>query len=546
MTEPGAGVTAPGWRRLVVALVLWFGFGAHGYVENTDALATLHAARALYERGDPGLLGSAPDATELERTVCARARAAVDAGQHPSYGMFGRDGAFYVWFPIGHQLLLLLPVALGDACEALFPGPAARYRDAKGPLFGELFWAQWWASFVPVLFGAGSVWCLWWIAFALSRDAQRALWVALAASLCTQMWPGSSETTSDAPGQFFLLATAAAVLRIRAGLAGRWTPYQAGFCAGWAVLIRYPHAVPVAVLLGLLCVHARRTGCWRPVLGVVLAGLPEALLLLAANVLRFDSLFETGYSSGANAEFWSYPAYLGVPAVLFAPGKGILWFSPPLWLALAALARRGIAADLRAATWLLLVLPIAIIGHTASWAAGQCWGIRYATPSVVLAVAIALAAAPVRRPRIVAVVCLLGLVVSLGGVLTPYRGQQQLAYTAAAVVYPGAEQVDNNVNADPRFSPLHTHWIYAGLSATGRLERGGSENTTEPLFGVRVPGPVALAHPDQDAGFRHFFWIGLGLPAWVTWAGVVGWALAVAGLVRSGLRRVQAAGSDRR
>ena len=102
---------------------------------------------------------------------------------------------------------------------------------------------------------------------------------------------------------------------------------------------------------------------------------------------------------------------------------------------------------------------------------------------------------------------------------------------------PGVEQVDNNINFAPRFSPLHTHWIYAGLSATGRLESGGAANTTGPLFGVsELADDVArLAHPGEDAGFRHWrlpFLGGLlGITVWpliVVWLGGTAAALALA------------------
>ena len=109
-----------------------------------------------------------------------------------------------------------------------------------------------------------------------------------------------------------------------------------------------------------------------------------------------------------------------------------------------------------------------------------------------------------RRPVLFALVCGLGLLVSVGGVLTPYRGQQQLAFAAAAVEYPGATtQLDNNVNADPRLSPLHTHWIYAFLSLAGRLEQGGAANTTLPLFGVELRRVLAAYNAGEYA-VRHY------------------------------------------
>jgi hypothetical protein len=336
--------------------------------------------------------------------------------------------------------------------------------------------------------------------------------VAAVSAFCTQLWPGANETMADAPAGALLLAMAALVLRYHRGHGNAATLLWAGLAGGWAALLRYPHALPVAVLAGLAAHGALRRGR-RGDLGWLAAGaLPEAVLLLGANLYRFGSWTETGYNPGADAVFFSYPPYLGVPAILLAPGKGALWFSPPLWLALAACCRRDLLRQPALLSGLLVfATPVLLSGHTPAWSAGQCWGVRYVTPGVVALVAVALALDKPwqRRPRLFAAVCLAGLLVSAGGVLAPYRGHQQLAHAAGAVLYPEAgANLEHNVTCDPRLSPVHTHWIYAALAASGRLEAGGAVNTTLPLFGVSVPDAAArLAIPSEDAGFRHWWMV---------------------------------------
>ena len=99
------------------------------------------------------------------------------------------------------------------------------------------------------------------------------------------------------------------------------------------------------------------------------------------------------------------------------------------------------------------------------------------------------------------------------------------------------EQRDNNVNAAPMFSPLHTHWIYAWLSVTGRLEEGGADNTTGPLFGVYDVENAGLARSDEDAGFRHWWLVSLShrglVPFWLVFAL---WLALTAALLRRGVR----------
>jgi hypothetical protein len=281
------------------------------------------------------------------------------------------------------------------------------------------------------------------------------------------------------------------------------------------------------------CVVAWRARRLRDLLALAAGGAPLAIALLAANYLRFGDVLETGYSAGATPNWWSYPPWLGIPLILFAPGKGIMWFSLPLWPALWQMLRRDTWRP--PWPWLVtfacLLLPIIVSGHTAGWAGGQCWSVRYVTAGVVLAVTVGLALGKPwqRRPRLFAAVCMLAFLVSLAGVLTPYRGDRELVSHAAAAAHPEVPSAMKDTlpvlwDFEPRFSPLKSHWVYAFLSATGRLQQGGSANTTEPLFGVRVePDSPALrpSHP-EDVGFRHWWWqYGHALFGWPRWPALV-------------------------
>lgn len=531
----------PGRRRRSLLLFFlgafgFFGFFAHGYVENTDGAVTMLAARSLLLRGDLGF-DDGPDAWAAERYIVGSRRLVKQ----------GANGRYYPWFPIGHQLLLVPFVALGEAFDAALPQVEQRVTNQ---VFDQFVWARFFCSFVPALAGAGTALVCLLLASRLGCDRRQALLVTVVATLCTQFWPGASETLSDPPGTFFLLATFWSAVRQRQQ-PSRGSALLTGWLGGCAVLMRYPHAVPVTILAAIVSVDAVRRRRLGDIVCLGLGALPEIGVLLVANNLRFGAWTETGYSAGATPEWWSYPPYLGIPLILLAPGKGILLFSPPLWIAAVQALRRRARSVWMLAAGLSLLLPLIIAGHTAGWAAGQCWSVRYLTASVVLLVVVALALGKPwqRRPRLFAAVCLLGLLVSLGGVLTPYRGQQQLAYTAAPHSHPqhhGNAALENVVVFVPRYSPLHTHWIYAWLSATGRLQRGGSGNTTEPLFGVAVPeagSPVRVTWP-ADTGFRHW-WIPyagafLGLPLWPV---AVGWSLLTLGLLLFSVRGLFTAGA---
>ncbi len=549
------GEVTPAPRRGLLALFLgafcFLGLFAHGYVENTDAEITMHAARAWWLRGDPGLLRDGPDTSAAERWIATQ----IHEPGPLDFGLVGRNGRAYVWFPIGHQALMVPAVALGEACARAFPATEVRLLELKhgDDLFGRFFWCRFFVSWLPIPFAAGAVVVVFLLARTLGASARAALVTTAFAVLTTALWPGSSETMSDVPGAFFLLACALGVFAWRAAvLAGRGrarTLVWAGVAGGFAVLVRYPHALPVLVLaLGALAIAWRRQR-WKDLACLALGGAPALVALCAANWIRFGSLTETGYSAGATPEWWSYPPWLGIPLILLAPGKGILWFSLGLWPALGQVFRRATWAERW--PWLIalcvLGLPVIVSGHTAGWAGGQCWSARYFTPGVVLFVTVGLALGRPweRRPRTLAVVFTLGALVSLGGVLTPYRGDRNLADAATAAAYPEQAATNRDLlpliyDFEPRFSPVHSHWTYAWLSASGRLAEGGSANTTEPMFGVRVPPPAGdHVRPSQieDLAIRHWWWrYGAALFHWPAWLALP-WLLGAALGLRQAWRK---------
>jgi hypothetical protein len=143
--------------------------------------------------------------------------------------------------------------------------------------------------------------------------------------------------------------------------------------------------------------------------------------------------------------------------------------------------------------------------------------------------------------------------------MAPYRGDRELARHATAAAYPDA-LVQGGEGAlpviwdfAPHLSPLKSHWVYAWLSATGRLAQGGSANTTEPLFGVRVDADAATLRPSrvEDVAFRHWWWrYGSDLFGWPQWpvlllvgGALLGGVLAFRSLVRAGEAVCHSAGA---
>jgi hypothetical protein len=551
------------WRPL---LLLWAGSWcaflctAFGNLENVDSAITMHGARALWLRGDSGLLRSDDGAGWLAEQLIADT---IARNSGVRYGKTGADGRHqYVWFPVGHVWLMVPCLAAGEPLVHAFPEVEQRYRDLYAPALlprlheDERAFLRASGQFVfdhaavalsiPPAFGATTVLLLFLLAAAFGCTDRQALLAAATVAVGTQCFPLARETLSDGPGLAFLLGALLAVVRVHQGKATPAAMVFGGFAAGAAVLTRYPHALLVIVLGAVVARAAGRQRRWSLLLAFAAGGLPCALLLFGTNWARYGDPFETGYPQATS--WFNYPIWFGLPKLLIAAGKGILWFSPVLWLAVPAALRRERVPALRWLAWTLLLVPLLLFSSTNGWQSGQCWGARYVTAGVVAFLALVLPQSrPWQRwPRLFALLLGLGLAVNVTSLLAPTRGYDQLAGQAVRAMYRQElergeiSELDfrNLDEADhfsflPRFSPLRGNWIYAWRSLTGAFEdeqgqpRDGAANTIEPLFGITSaePGDVRAPLHWEDRGFRHLWW-----RFWGDLLGIPGWLLLLAPL----------------
>lgn len=561
-----ASTARPPARQL---LLLWLGFWllfaavAHGNLETTDSGATMHAARNLLLRGDAGMRRFEDQARDREHPMCAAegmlaAKIDQEAARGVTYyGKKGKDTELrYVWFPVGHVWLMLPCVAVGELLAKALPTVEQRYRETVAPAqldtplpqtnypFGMcVFDHAVVAMVLPSAFGALSVLLLFLLALELGCSRRQALLSAVATLVGTQLFPLGRETLSDGPGMAFLLAALLVAVRVHRGPVRTRHLLLGGFAGGAAVLVRYPHAPLVAVLTAVVGIAALRQKRPAVLSWFLLGALPSAIALLVDNQLRFGSPFDTGYPSAGT--WFTYPIWFGLPKLLFAAGKGILWFSPLLWLLLPAGLSAVRVGRLRLLAWILLLIPLLVFSGTVGWQSGQCWGARYVTPGVVAFAALVLPQARPwqSHPRLFRLLLGLGGLLCLTSVVAPTRGHNQLAAQAARAHYHAAFErgeitatdwasVDHDPEDhyffEPRYSPLHTHWRYAWLSATGGFEdaagqpRDGAANTIEPLFGVTSPNAEWGKAPQrwEDRNGRHLWFL-----FWGALLGVSGWLL---------------------
>ncbi len=505
---------------------------AHGNFETTDAGFTMHAARSLWHRGDSALLTAEEGGELIGEQVGAKFIQDSERAGARRCGKIGVDGLAYVWFPMGHVFLMTPLVPVGDGAGALLPDADARLQQrtqafVRSYVEGSPVATQAVLSMLlpPICF-ATSLLLLYRLARALGGARRDAVWTAAGIGLATQAFAVGREQLSDGPGLTLLLAALLPVVRLHRGEGTRWTAVAAGFLSGCAVLLRYQTALAVVVVAGIVALSGRRERRLGDLAGFALGGAPLLLLFLVTNFLRVGDSLVTGYP--AIGEWFQADPAAGLVKILFGAGRGILWCSPLMWLALPLAWSRAQRIELRWLGWVLFLTPVAIFSTALGWQGGQAWAIRYVTPGVVALCAIVLPqTAPWRRtPRVWTAVFAAGALVNLTSVVAPVRGQLQLmsqaleaheqAAVAAGTMAPGERTVDS---ADvggwhPRYSPLYRNWLYAWNSCAGGFEDSDgkpqhqSARSIGAVYGVEASTPAQAHAPLHwaDRCGRHLWW----------------------------------------
>jgi 4-amino-4-deoxy-L-arabinose transferase-like glycosyltransferase len=148
----------------------------------------------------------------------------------------------------------------------------------------------------------------------------------------------------------------------------------------WAGALLNAKAVLVLGAIGGIAVTAilvrDRAALRRLAIGGLIGGAPWLAMFLAYNHLRWGSPLDTGYGETLGMMKESLPA--GLLGLLASPGKGLLWFSPCVILAVVAMARTWSAHRKAFIVVLAVVLPpLVFYAKFLSWAGDYAWGPRY-------------------------------------------------------------------------------------------------------------------------------------------------------------------------
>ncbi|GAC1593415.1 MAG: hypothetical protein NVS3B21_14420 [Acidimicrobiales bacterium] len=252
----------------------------------------------------------------------------------------------------------------------------------------------------------------------------------------------------------------------------------------WALVVigvaNIPAAAPALVLVvGWRMLRDKRLS---PVLAVAVAA---ALIVLDAS-LRHQSLLFGSYATDhgertilpySGRPGFSYPLALGVLALLFSFGKGLVFFVPAVCITLSSGVRRRLsrAANEIMATWVIFVVGLLFVyGRWWAWDGGFFWGPRFFLVAC-LPASLALAAVASMVPRrTVPITATLGLLV--GAVYVGVNGAVLQSRRTFLFCQSHAITLPSLCSDVPEFGPLWrpvldtlhptvAQWCFAGWAA---------------------------------------------------------------------------------
>jgi hypothetical protein len=276
-----------------------------------------------------------------------------------------------------------------DAWTARFPdqsntfGPAGQVYSKKGPLLAFLAALVYRITSgtglpaIPIIAALNLVVTALtgWLLFHLTRLAgfgpRPAALTALVWGLFTPALAYSRFLFTEPLAALGLVVTYLASLRFPGWMGG----LGAGLGLSFAALARPAALALVPALLPL--VGARKPG---RLVGFGLGLLPGGVGLGLYNAVRFGDPLQSGLSP---IETFSTPLWVGIPGLLWSPGRGLLFFAPAVLVGLAGFPLIWRAHRRLAVTSGLIVLGHLILyGAWYGWDGGHAWGPRFLVPAL--------------------------------------------------------------------------------------------------------------------------------------------------------------------
>jgi 4-amino-4-deoxy-L-arabinose transferase-like glycosyltransferase len=305
-------------------------------------------------------------------------------------------------------------------------------------------------TFVNPVFGAMLVTVFYRFCERLTGRAASALAAAVVLAVGTMVLPYAHLAFDAVPTAFFVLA---ACYFAWCGQLSRqpWAFLAGGSSAAAAVLLRLDSLIVIGALSAWVVIAGIRRG-HGSVMHLVgwFAPLAAAAAVTAwYNIVRFGSWANNGHAHDPATAAGTHLLH-GLAGELASPGKGLLFYSPPVVLALVGW--RGLY---RRDRWLALTIIggfgvyLLYVSRLTNWSGAEAWGPRFLVPMlplIMLPICLTFAGAArmsaVRR-SLVLLVCVAGLAVQAGGATTNdvaidrmHGGTlQQTAFDDSGIIY---------------------------------------------------------------------------------------------------------------
>lgn len=452
--------------HMAVLLAVFLVVLDNGRISGGDGEAMYQVTRSMVERGRLSLPPGALPPVEI--VLVESTDTAIP------FTVIGRNGLTYSKYGLGQSLAALPLYLLGAA-----------WRGMSGSVYAPRAAV----ALLNALLVAATAGMLLKIVLQMGYPRPAGQMIALAYALCTPAWVYTHTFFSEPLVTLCLVTAAFSMIRFAQRNEWRWLAL-AGGALGVALLTRVDAvaALPAfALYLGLVW-WQRRPGLTAAAGQSLVTGAPFSAglaLALTYNQHRFGSVLEFGYSTSN----WQSDFLTGLFGLTLSPGKGLVWYAPPIVLGLISLP--AFARRFPREALLCLALTVGILAVHAPytyWEGGWCWGPRLILPALPFLV---LPAAPlVARPRQgrllslgIAALLALGLVVQLPALLCEPAHSLQAAYAA----FPGEFQ--ERVLYRPADSPLVRQW-HSLAQVTANLR--------DPAIRSRIQDLLASTRPSQE------------------------------------------------
>jgi hypothetical protein len=241
-------------------------------------------------------------------------------------------------------------------------------------------------TLVDAVFSALLVAVFFRFSVGLTNRLRPSLWAAAVLGLCTIVFPYAHTTFDAMPTAFFLLLSVYATWTAAKRTSTRYL-LAGGCAAGAAVLIRSDSLILIAPLafwviwrFGVRHISRHFTGLLAWFTPLVIA----ALVTGWYDVARFGSWLNNGHAHDPQTKTSSHLWY-GLAGGLVSPGKGLVFFAPPVVIALLGWRRfirdePGLSATIVVGAGAYLIFVSRLI----NWSGAEAWGPRFLVPITAL------------------------------------------------------------------------------------------------------------------------------------------------------------------